>query len=293
MKDVAEEEGSYGAASGESFRWRLRLEEIVLQQFDAAGHGRVLDREEALTLGKHVRHAVLHKEGEVWEPVREGDGDVPATAAHVDDSAIEGVPLEQVTECDKFAVHRFLFCQSLHVTDAVRRERGEIPDLRTARNTGHGLGEPSSVLGVLLVVLKHGGTKACLEGRMREVGFLRRRFDGVGRRRGGLEHLVHPKLPGTPQVLVPSEDGAGCRVREPCFLDLPEDAMRAQHPQHLARPTCIHARLASDFFHGDALFRLGHNREEVKLERDLEGSQVVAETDEAAYRAARPDDEQP
>ena len=107
MKDVAEEEGGYGTAGGEAFGRRLRLEEVVLQQLDAAGHGRVLDREETLALGKHVRHAVLHEEGEVWEPVREGDGDVPAAAAHVDDSAIEGVPREQVTECARFAVDCF------------------------------------------------------------------------------------------------------------------------------------------------------------------------------------------
>ena len=149
------------------------------------------------------------------------------------------------------------------------------------------------MLRVLLIVLKHGGTKARLEGRMREVGFLGRRLDGIGRRRGGLKHLVHTKMPSTPQILISSEDDAGHGVREPPFLDLPEDAMRAQHPQHLARPTCIHAPLPCDFFHGDALFRLGHNSEEAKVERDLESSQVVAETDEAAYRAARPDDKQP
>lgn len=149
------------------------------------------------------------------------------------------------------------------------------------------------MLRVLLVVLKHGGTKARLEGRMREVGYLGRRLDGVGRRRGGLEHLVHPKMPSTSQILISSEDDAGRGVREPPFLDLPEDAMRAQHPQHLARATCIHTRLPCDLVHGDALFRLWHNGEEPKVKRDLEGSQIVAETDEAAYRAARPDDKQP
>ena len=46
VEDVAEEEGRDGVAAG-----LRRLEEVVLLQFDAAGHGRVLLGEDALALG--------------------------------------------------------------------------------------------------------------------------------------------------------------------------------------------------------------------------------------------------
>ena len=106
---MAKEEGGYGTAGGEDFGRRLRLEEVVLLQLDAAGHGGVLDREEALALGEHVGNAVLHEEGEVWESMRESDGNMPAAAAHVDHGAIEGVPGEQVTECARLAVDYFFY----------------------------------------------------------------------------------------------------------------------------------------------------------------------------------------
>lgn len=104
VKNVPEEKGGYWTASGKTFRWWLRLEEVVLQQLDAASHCRILVREEALTLSKHVRHAILHEEGEVWESVRESNSDVPTTATYVDDSAIEGVPWKQVSECARLAI---------------------------------------------------------------------------------------------------------------------------------------------------------------------------------------------
>ena len=64
-QDVAEEEGGYGTTGGEAFERRRRLREVVLQQLEAAGHGSVLDREEAPTLGKHVRYAVLNEKIEI------------------------------------------------------------------------------------------------------------------------------------------------------------------------------------------------------------------------------------
>ena len=171
VEDVAEEECRDGVAAG-----LLRLKEVVLQQLDAAGHGRVLLGEEAPGLGEHFL-AVLNAEGEVLEPARQRDRDVSAAAAHVDHCAPEGAPWEHIPECARFAVD--WEARSVSHCTAVKEEvEGS---RRTGCNTRHGLGKPGSMLWVFLVVLKHGRTQTRRKGRMDEVRDLRGGLDAVGR----------------------------------------------------------------------------------------------------------------